>query len=176
MNCPKCKNAALKKKEFSSPYFCPECGGLWLESKFIDRLSEISDHTLKSNEYPDHDSKTGLCPQGHGILTRAKVNDDDQPFYLERCSKCYGIWFDKGEWQKVAENHFQENLFQIWSLSWQREQRKNRKQAEMIELLKEKLSPELYNDIVNLAERINQHPERHKALTLLNEKLNKKSC
>lgn len=175
MNCPKCKDITLKKNEFSSPYFCPKCGGLWLESKSLDKLTEVSAHVLETASYPDHDSKTGLCPQGHGILTRARIEDETQPFYLEKCSKCNGIWFDKGEWNRVAEIQFQESLLSIWSISWQRQKRKEKKEAELIEYYKTSLSPELYNDIIKLAERIRKHPEKFKALTLLKEELNKKT-
>ncbi len=56
-----------------------------------------------------HDDKTGLCPEGHGIMVRAKIDVED-PFYLEKCTHCGGIWFDSGEWQQIAQHQLIESL------------------------------------------------------------------
>jgi Zn-finger nucleic acid-binding protein len=171
MNCPKCKETGLRKREYNAPHFCPLCGGLWLAGALLDQLPELAlDSPSTTTEHPEHDNKTGLCPEGHRILTRAKV-DADPPFYLEKCVECHGIWFDKGEWLRFAETHIQDNLLEIWSISWQREQRKIKKESEIERLYKEKLGEEMYTTIILFAQAISSHPERNQALMLFKEEL-----
>ncbi len=173
MNCPKCKDIILKFKISNFPYSCPKCGGLWLESDSLGKLQELSDYTSGGHSTPEHDSRTGLCPQGHGILTRAKV-EAEHSFFLEKCSKCNGIWFDKGEWQKVSESHIHKNLRNLWSFVWQQKQKSEKKKQQMISINKQALGDELYKAIMELADKLREHPEKHRALILLDEAIDKK--
>jgi len=80
MKCPKCKTTDLEKTDYNSPWFCETCGGLWLisleKSTFADMLTEdIAPLTSPGN----HDNETGICPSGHGIMIRARV-DINKPF------------------------------------------------------------------------------------------------
>ena len=106
MNCPKCKTTELHKHGFDSPFYCKQCGGMWLESEKLREFMETSSefHNEESGN-SEHDERTGLCPSGHGIMIRARI-DADEPFYLEKCSQCGGIWFDRGEWQKIVRGNF----------------------------------------------------------------------
>jgi len=67
-----------------------------------ESMTEI---TPEGMGHDDTDNRTGPCPSGHGIMIRAKV-DIDEPFYLEKCTTCGGIWFDHGEWLRIVENNF----------------------------------------------------------------------
>lgn len=59
-----------------------------------------SDSTLLPGRGPD--ARSGLCPEGHAILTRARV-DTEEPFHIERCASCHGLWLDKGEWNRLSD-------------------------------------------------------------------------
>ncbi|WP_163337594.1 zf-TFIIB domain-containing protein [Desulfopila sp. IMCC35008] len=172
MYCPKCKGVELRQNDENLPFTCPKCGGLWLESHALPRMQELADFSSGGHQNPDHDHKTGLCPGGHGVLTRTKI-EVEQPFYLEKCVQCNGIWFDKGEWQKVSESQFETNLLQLWSRAWQREKRREHQEQEITRLDKEALGEELYYEIIQLAGKISAHPCRSRAVGLFQEELAK---
>lgn len=91
MQCPKCKVEELQKSEHQLFYLCKKCQGMWLVDAGIPDYPEISreDHRSSDNS-PDNDQVTGLCPSGHGIMIRAKV-DLAEPFYLEKCITCDAV-------------------------------------------------------------------------------------
>lgn len=122
MKCPKCRGIDLERKAFNSPYVCQACEGMWLHSDQFSLLADSTEAVAPDNTPNDKDNMTGLCPEGHGVMTRAKV-DVESPFYLEKCLHCGGIWFDKGEWHRVAQARLAENIDVIWSAAWQRKQR-----------------------------------------------------
>ncbi|WP_028578804.1 TFIIB-type zinc ribbon-containing protein [Desulfogranum japonicum] len=169
MKCPKCSNE-LSKKEYASSLKCSQCGGMWLAEqqfpKFID-LPELDDPSGDRS----NDDKTGLCPEGHGILTRARI-DVDEPFYLERCSKCGGIWFDQGEWHAIVQHNLIENLADFWCRSWQRTQRKQLDRATHLDNNKKLLGEELFSTILHLAEQLKHHPEKGRAVAWLQQEIN----
>lgn len=172
MKCPKCENGDLGKKSFSHPYDCSECGGIWVRKEELSRMHELVFD--KSENIPcditGHDSKTGMCPEGHGILIRARI-EDEVPFYLERCTACGGIWFDKGEWQRIAGNHFLQNLPDFWSYSWQQRQRKEKGRQQYLRQSEELLGNELFAWLMTLAERLKHHPEKSRALAFLQQEI-----
>jgi Zn-finger nucleic acid-binding protein len=171
MKCPKCKTKELSKPGFSAPYLCEACAGMWLLS---GQLAELPDATIEPLDAEaavgDSDDKTGLCPSGHGVMIRAKV-DIDEPFYLEKCTACGGIWFDKGEWQRIAENHLADNLSNIWSRSWQRKQGQERNRERFLGMNKKLLGVELYDAVMALATQLKDHPEKDRAVALLQQEI-----
>ena len=175
MKCPKCVNIDLGKKSFSRPYACPECGGIWVRKEDLSRMSDVifNDHEDILSDNNTLDSKTGLCPEGHGIMIRARI-EDDCPFYLERCSVCGGIWFDRGEWQRIAGHHFLKNLSDFWSYSWQQRQRRKKSRRQYLQKNEELLGNELFASLVTLAEKLKQHPEKGRALSFLREEIERK--
>ncbi len=177
MKCPKCKQYQLKQHDSltpdfrnQAPYFCSKCSGIWVADEGIKILPDICNvldcdsSTCASSENPDQ--HTGLCPVGHGLLTRAKIDVEPQ-FYLERCTTCGGIWFDKGEWNRIIENHLLQNLQDFWTHAWQRKQRQEKSRKSYLELHKNILGDELFNAVMNLAEKLNNHPEKIRAMALI---------
>ena len=83
MECPKCKTNDLRQKGFDSSLHCNQCDGMWLESEKLPNFIKDS-HDIQINEAgtSENDMRTGFCPSGHGIMTRARI-DTDEPFYLK---------------------------------------------------------------------------------------------
>ena len=160
----------MVQKQSDPCYECLRCGGMWWKGIFSHDLGDIADFMSGGHKKPEYDVKTGLCPQGHGILTRARV-EADPPFYLEKCSECNGIWFDKDEWLKISENQCENNLLNLWSVAWRKEQRLKREQQEMQEVYEQSLGADLYREIVAIAQKIKGHPQKGRALALLHEEL-----
>ncbi len=170
MKCPKCKTTELKTSGYNSPYFCDECKGMWLTNTNDSSLPEITIESIEDTSITGNDSKTGLCPSGHGVMIRAKV-DIDEPFYLEKCTACGGIWFDKGEWQRIAENNLSDNLSIIWSKSWQRNQSKTKNRESFLETNQKLLGEQIFKEIMDLSEKLKSHPEKDRALALLQQEV-----
>lgn len=172
MKCPKCKTTDLRKNSFNSPFVCPDCKGIWIQNKNATALSESMPVESESwqADHASMDEKTGICPAGHGIMLRAKV-DIDNPFYLEKCSKCGGIWFDAGEWKRLAQSHLAENLSDFWTQSWQRKQQKEQNRQQFLDLNKRLLGESMFNLIMEMATSLKNHPEKIHALALLRQEI-----
>ncbi len=174
MKCPKCKTIELKKSGYNSPYFCDKCKGMWLSNIENSNLPDITIENIADDSVTDNDNKTGLCPSGHGVMIRAKV-DIDEPFYLERCTACGGIWFDNGEWLRIAENNLSDNLSIIWSKSWQRNQSKTKNRNSFLETNQKLLGEQIFNEVMELSEKLKSHPEKDRAIALLQQEIIKVS-
>lgn len=179
MKCPKCRDTSLKRKgkpmspeRHSGPLFCPGCGGVWVTNKELSRISEYSSDAepARTSGHPNPDEITGLCPDGHGLMIRARVHLEPH-FYLEKCSSCCGIWFDRGELNRILENNLYENLAMFWTFSWQRTQRKKKGEAYYHKTNRELLGDDIYDAVIELAEKLREHPEQLRALALLHHEL-----
>ncbi len=172
MKCPKCKDIDLRQAHYKAPLSCSECGGIWILDKGVAKISEsiLAKTDDASSDNKNVDERTGLCPSGHGIMLRAKV-DTEEPFYLEKCSKCGGIWFDDGEWHRLVENHLVENLSDFWTLSWQRKQQKEKNRESFLKLNKQLLGEDIFNSIMDLVNSLKDHPEKMRAFALLKQEM-----
>ena len=149
---------------------------MWLTSGEVGDIAGggrgfLSDDDRASIER-ETDARTGLCPEGHGMLIRARV-EAESPFYLERCSVCRGIWFDRGEWRLLAENHLLGHLSDFWSREWQKEQRRKRSCEAYLAWQKESLGGGLFEGLMELAERLKDDPLKGVALAFLEEEIGK---
>jgi Zn-finger nucleic acid-binding protein len=174
MNCPKCKTALLRTPSPKSPSLCKQCGGMWVANMATMTLEESSIEDLSNGPGPlEPDSMTGLCPSGHGIMIRAKV-DLDEPFFLEKCTTCGGIWFDRGEWLRVVENDLAQSLGNIWSKAWQRKHSRQKNRQSFLEMNHKLLGEEVFNLIMELSGLLAGHPEKERAIALLQHEVFKR--
>ncbi len=175
MKCPKCKSFELSKSSYNSPKLCKKCGGIWIINVESSNLPDITIEDVDTDTISDdHDKKTGLCPSGHGVMIRAKV-DIDEPFFLEKCTGCGGIWFDKGEWLRIAENNLAENLSDIWSKSWQRKQKKEKNRDSFLKINQTLLGDQIFHLIMDLSKKLKDHPEKNRAVALLQQEIIQKN-
>lgn len=148
---------------------------MWIEREELPNFLESFHNS--SEEAPgkgDLDERTGLCPSGHGVMIRARV-DAAEPFYLEKCPRCGGIWFDQGEWLKIAQTTFSENLSDLWCKSWQYNQRKEKERSVFLEINKQLLGEDIFQEIMNLASRLREHPEKGRAIAFLQQEANSRN-
>jgi len=119
---------------------------------------------------PPDDVRTGLCPWGHGILIRARVQVD-RVFHLERCSACRGVWLDKGEWQRLAAAEFLDHLDDLWDPDWQKRQREAHSRHEIESALRERLGTDVFEALAKVVDEISKHPARAQVLAWINERM-----
>ena len=164
-SCPKCASSTLARARDRSPpvYTCSRCRGLWLMPGEADIL-QPSTPTL--DEPPPrvlNDKKGGVCPFGHGLLARARVELDDggEIFYLERCSTCSGVFFDDGEWDRLAHSRMLAHLDELWDPMFQQRLAEARSRERWRADLVEKLSAETVDEMDQLVTTLAAVPRGH---------------
>jgi Zn-finger nucleic acid-binding protein len=111
MICPVCKQMMivleLEKLEID---YCPECGGIWLDS---GELELLFDNLSAGNEYPEpfiHQKnvkeKSRRCPKCSKKME--KITSGNKVL-IDRCRKGHGLWFDKDELQNIIRYEYSEN-------------------------------------------------------------------
>jgi Zn-finger nucleic acid-binding protein len=175
MICPKCRTVTLRSAELTGgmgdAFRCVSCRGMWVIGLFEGEIDSESQRKLEAN-LPPHDRvsdrRAGLCPFGHGILRRAQTHLEP-PFYLERCSICHGIWFDQGEWERVALDGLLKTLFDIWLPSWQHRKLTEIRQQRLVAEARQRRGPELLSSVGALGRALRGHPASSQAVALLIE-------
>jgi Zn-finger nucleic acid-binding protein len=181
IHCPKCKQPALGElSELAEritaewlPRACTNCGGFWVVKGTAQVLLEsgvASELAARPWKPVEGDRRTGLCPLGHGIMTRAKVAWDD-PYYLERCSRCGGVWLDAGEWQRLEREALLLNLDDIWEPAWRKRLMQDEERSQLRSDLLAKLGPDLFEELESVVEQLSSHPHSDVALAFLNDRL-----
>ncbi|MCC6876025.1 MAG: zf-TFIIB domain-containing protein, partial [Sandaracinaceae bacterium] len=149
---------------------CARCGGLWARDGAIDKLAPAEPAATAARA--PNDERTGLCPDGHGILLRARVEQQDEPpFYLERCAHCHGVWFDAGEWARVASSELRTHLDDLWDPVARLEALRAKREARLTGDLRARLGDALHDQLVAVVEALASHPDRAMALAFVEQRL-----
>jgi Zn-finger nucleic acid-binding protein len=174
MDCPKCRLDSLRRITTSlrrgtghGSWTCRRCGGVWLYLEDLPGIAgQLPETPVTDPGDEEQDARGGLCPGGHGILIRARV-ELDQPFYLDRCFECGGIWFDSGEWQRLATHHLLDALPELWTEAWQDQQRARMERESYLSWARAAFGDELYARLVAIAADLQDHPRLDEALAFI---------
>jgi Zn-finger nucleic acid-binding protein len=178
--CPKCREPTLvalsatraspfdADNHHSPPSRCKHCHGVWLPP---EALHESVVPPAVAAEVPvetssDTDGRAGFCPNGHGFLIRARV-EQAHPFYLDRCGMCAGIWFDAGEWATIASSQWLQHLDDLWDPVYRRKMREERAHEHHLETLHHALGDEAYEKVLAAAAVLRHHPMKSLALAYI---------
>jgi len=179
-HCPKCASQLLvpvegvRAKSGASALHCPSCSGFWVPPEVVTLPASILVLGERDSRPPpkphSENQRTGQCPEGHGLLRRARVTFHD-PYFLERCARCGGVWFDAGEWSRAVADQLLGNLSEVWSPAW-RKHLSDQQSHDSLEVdLRAKLGNELFIALRTLANNLESHPQRGVALAYLSERL-----
>jgi Zn-finger nucleic acid-binding protein len=116
------------------------------------------------------DALSGFCPGCRGLLVRARV-DGPQPFHLDRCPVCGGIWFDAGEWARVASTEWLNHLDDLWDPVWRRRVREQRAHERHVEEVERALGADTLRQLRAAIDALREHPMRALGLSFLIEEL-----
>jgi Zn-finger nucleic acid-binding protein len=171
--CPKCGAGALTAVEGSIVLRCRKCAGFWVpplafeEPGIVELLKERDLHP----EHPlEQDHRTGVCPDGHGLLRRARASNDD-PYFLERCGRCGGVWFDPGEWSRLADARLLTDVTSLWSPAWREHLSEEQNRASLRADLRAKLGGETFELLETLVDKLSQQNLSALALAYLQQRL-----
>jgi Zn-finger nucleic acid-binding protein len=102
LTCVKCTSVLDKARVGDVEVdLCPSCGGLWLDHGEIERLGrgKIDEMdklrvALTGRATPDAASETqASCPACPGQLKEVVLG----PVHVDYCTKCHGVFLDRGE-------------------------------------------------------------------------------
>lgn len=146
---------------------CPDCGGCWIAPEdyhtWKQGQPQPMPETVNLEAAAQHppaplDVRTALCPDCGGFLSRVKTGATMNPFYVERCPQCGGIWCDRGEWDALTAMGINAIIDQLFSSDWQSRMRTremlHRERLAMID----KLGEDLALRVFALAEQLEHHP------------------
>ena len=178
-HCPKCASQLLipvegvRASSGASALQCPSCTGFWVPPEVVSlpaSLEVLSKRDVRPVQAQSENQRTGQCPEGHGLLRRARVTWHD-PYFLERCARCGGVWFDAGEWSRAVADQLLGNLSEVWSPAW-RKHLSDQQSHDSLEVdLRAKLGSDLFSALHLLADKLETHPHRGVALAYLSERL-----
>jgi Zn-finger nucleic acid-binding protein len=101
---------------------------------------------------------------------RARV-DAKQPFHLDRCPVCAGIWFDAGEWAAIASTEWLSHLEDLWDPVWRKRARAERAVKRHHDTLVSALGKQAFAKLLAAIEVLREHPMRSLGLSFLIEEL-----
>lgn len=175
MTCPICKTNTLGSitlTENLPAKQCLNCQGIWIDSNLYlawwKAKGEITPANPRvSNMDPAWNvEELKLCPNSGHIMGRYKIFADTE-FYLDRCSHCNGIWFDKNEWSALVALNLHENVNEFFTRPWQDHLHVVETRNHMDRIYLEKLGVEDYEYIKQVRERLTSHPRQGMMLAFL---------
>jgi Zn-finger nucleic acid-binding protein len=171
--CPKCGASALNALEHTIVLRCDKCSGFWVPPLALNEpgiVELLKERDLRPTQPLEQDHRTGPCPEGHGLLRRARVTNED-PFFLERCARCGGVWFDPGEWSRLADAKLLADVTNLWSPAWREHLSEEQNRASLAADLRQKLGHETFEQLEKLADSLSEQSLGALALAYLRERL-----
>lgn len=170
MHCPKCKSELVNGllSDLLLTKHCRSCEGDWISGRnyhtWKAERAEIPPNpdVLTQNYHlpytPSYlDGKTANCPECSSVMARGKVTLKE-PFYLEHCLTCGGIWCDRGEWAVLEQLKLDTNIAQIFSGIWQSKVRASHANALERQAVIDKVGIELAGKVFDFADLLAAHP------------------
>ncbi|PCI31307.1 MAG: hypothetical protein COB53_13465 [Elusimicrobia bacterium] len=115
INCPKCKDEMAEVTYGGVTVDrCTGCQGIFFDIQEHEELKKIagsesidSGDPMKGMEQDEVDDYN--CPKCGVIMVRL-VDAQQNHIWYEACSKCYGVFFDAGEFKDFKEESFVDRL------------------------------------------------------------------
>ncbi|HUJ29071.1 MAG TPA: zf-TFIIB domain-containing protein [Myxococcales bacterium] len=178
--CPKCKTVTLAPldparpadPEVVPPSRCVHCKGVWLPHEAVEH-HQVSAAVDVAVADPATDALPGFCPRCRSLLTRARVERETHPFWLDKCGSCGGFWFDAGEFAAIASSEWLDHLDDLWDPVWRKRVREKRAEQRHLEELERALGKETVQHLLAAVRALKHHENRALGLSFLIEELRK---
>lgn len=171
--CPKCGPQLLAAFERTGVLRCATCSGFWVPPEELTSpgsLELLTERDLHPSAPLEQDQRTGPCPAGHGLLRRARATNED-PYFVERCARCGGIWLDPGEWSRLSAAGLLADVTALWSPAWREHLAEEHNRSSLAADLRRKLGDETFDTLDRLATQLSEHSAGALALAYLRERL-----
>jgi len=180
--CPKCKSPTLAPfgnvraggdPDQVPPSRCAKCKGVWMPHEALGEHLVPPEGEAPAAMPSPADELVGFCPRCRGVLMRARVTDEN-PFHLDRCPACRGIWFDAGEWAAVASTEWLHHLDDLWDPVWRKKVRDHRAENRHLEAIEHALGAAAFAKVQAAIDALREHPNRSLGLSFLVEELSRR--
>lgn len=119
MVCPVCNQSMiileLNKVEID---YCSNCSGIWLDEGELELLYSMdkSENELKKlfQESKSSKEKSYKCPICRKRMLKTQFNETE--LIIDKCPQNHGLWFDKGELEKVLSIKFNQSAQKVLSI------------------------------------------------------------
>lgn len=107
MICPSCKNnmIVLELNQVEIDY-CTQCEGIWLDTGELELLlnDEVAAGNMLATFKPSHENEKKIrCPICRKKMQKVSAGEAF-PVVIDKCKRDHGLWFDRGELQKVLKD------------------------------------------------------------------------
>ncbi|MEO1347291.1 MAG: zf-TFIIB domain-containing protein [Cyanobacteria bacterium J06635_15] len=177
MHCPTCKMPSLTQTSLENHLHaqqCKTCAGHWISAQNYWQWIEHQGETLPekapedlSLEIVDH-QKIIFCLDCHHLMLKYRVGHGTN-FYLDRCSKCGGVWFDRNEWEALKQRNLHDEIHLIFSNVWQHKIRRSDLKHVADNAYRSILGDEDYPKAVQIKDWLTKHPKAEAILSFLNQ-------
>ncbi|MFT5353873.1 MAG: Zn-finger nucleic acid-binding protein [Polyangiales bacterium] len=96
-------------------------------------------------------------------------------FALDRCSRCGGVWFDHGEWERLAEANVVENLSALWDPAFRAAKRQAREQQHIDDELRAVIGEESFGRLREFTDWLANDPAKSRVLAWIEHELHEES-
>ena len=108
MECPKC-HCAFEEIEFAQVNVqrCTGCRGIWFDRRKHEYLKSVDGSEAIDIGDPELGKRLNekgkfKCPECYGAMVRM-ADPDQHHLWYEACSRCFGVFFDAGEFRDYKE-------------------------------------------------------------------------
>lgn len=176
MNCPVCKSDALNSvtlEENLPAHQCQSCEGIWISA--IDYYYWLEGHGPILAEKPASEGITlavkevdaaKICPKCRHLLMKYKVGHETG-FSLDRCGKCYSVWFDKNKWELLKSRNLHDKINRIITEPWQKAVREEEHRQAMQQIYRQRFGKEDYAKLKEFRQWIGDNPQSSALLAYL---------
>lgn len=92
-------------------------------------------------------------------------------FSLDRCPRCGGVWFDHGEWDRLAEANVVENLSVLWDPAFRAAKRQEKEQARIDDELRAQIGEESFARLREFTDWLTDEPAKSRVLAWIEHEL-----
>lgn len=179
MDCPVCKRASFQKQDLDHNLVgrrCMRCEGVWISAaeywKWVKTRDAAEQALFDAAEVSlpvENVGQAKICPECGHLLRRYKVWPNVK-FYLDRCSNCQGVWFDRNEWEYLKAQGAHDHIHEIFGEFWQEDIREQEARQRLEDLYLERFGAEDYARIKEIRAWLWEHPHQGALLAYLSDK------
>lgn len=107
------------------------------------------------------------CPRCQRLMQRLRVSTDLPHFRIDRCTPCQTVWFDRGEWEALAQDGLAWRLDEVLSDGWQRQLQQADLRARREQALRARLGDDCLDELTRVRGWLDGQPRREELISLL---------
>jgi Zn-finger nucleic acid-binding protein len=122
--------------------------------------------TLALHQDGDADARVRACPSCARLMQRYRVGGELE-FWIDRCSACQLVWFERDEWTALVDLGLSGQLRELLTDAWQRQQRDNDIAAQREAALRARHGDPCMDELARMRAWLDAQHQRDELLALL---------